>query len=61
LSDNEKTLTLQHIAGIAVRHPTLVEVGRYYGLTLASCVPADPQSNLCASHYSSSSGLRLKA
>jgi transposase len=44
LSDNEKTLTLDHIARIAVRHPTMVEVGRYYGLTLASCVPADPQS-----------------
>src|SRR5947209_6991623 len=44
LSDNEKTLTLDHIAHIAVRHPTMVEVGRYYGLTLASCVPADPQS-----------------
>ncbi len=44
LSDNEKTLTLDHIARIVVRHPTMVEVGRYYGLTLASCVPADPQS-----------------
>ena len=28
LSDNEKTLTLDHIARIAVRHPTMVEVGR---------------------------------
>jgi transposase len=44
LSDNERTLTVDHIARIAVRHPTMVEVGRYYGLTLASCVPADPQS-----------------
>jgi transposase len=44
LSDTEKTLTLDHIARIAVRHPTMVEVGRYYGLTWASCVPADPQS-----------------
>jgi Mu transposase-like protein len=44
LSDNEKTLTLEHVARIAVRHPTLVDVGRHYGLTLASCVPADPQS-----------------
>jgi hypothetical protein len=44
LSDNEKTLTLDHIARIAVRHPTMVELGRYYGLTFASCVPADPQS-----------------
>ena len=44
LSDNEKTLTLDHIARIAVRHPTMVAVGRHYGLTFASCVPADPQS-----------------
>jgi transposase len=44
LSDNERTLTLDHIARIAVRHPTMVEVGRHYGITLASCVPADPQS-----------------
>jgi transposase len=44
LSDSEKTLTLDHIARIAVRHPTMVEVGRHYGLTLASCVPADQQS-----------------
>src|SRR5262245_44084214 len=44
LSDNEKTLTLDHIARIAVRHPTMVEVGRHYGLTFASCVTADPQS-----------------
>jgi transposase len=44
LSDNEKTLTLDHIARIAVRHPTMVEVGRYYGITLVSCVPSDPQT-----------------
>jgi len=44
LSDNEKTLTLDHVARIAVRHPTMVAVERHYGLTLASCVPADPQS-----------------
>jgi transposase len=43
LSGNDKTLRLDHITRIAVRHPTMVEVGRHYGLTLASCVPADPQ------------------
>jgi hypothetical protein len=36
LNDNEKTLTLDHIARIAARHPTMVEVGRFYGLTFAS-------------------------
>src|ERR1700694_843845 len=35
---------LDYIARIAWRHPTMVEVGHHYGLTLASCVPADPQS-----------------
>ncbi|MBO0882843.1 MAG: IS21 family transposase, partial [Mycobacterium sp.] len=44
LSDNEKTLTTDHVARIAVRHPTIVEVGQHYGLTFASCVVADPQS-----------------
>jgi hypothetical protein len=61
LSDNERTLTTEHIAGIAVRHPTMVEVGRHYGLTFASCVPADPQTNPCASNCSWSSGMSVNA
>jgi transposase len=44
LTDNEKTVTLEHVAGIAVRNPEIVAVGRHYGLTIATCVPADPQS-----------------
>ncbi len=44
LTDNEKTVTLEHIAGVPVRHPALVAFGRHYGLTIATCVPADPQS-----------------
>jgi hypothetical protein len=32
------------VCGIAVRNPLIVEVGRHYGLTIATCVPADPQS-----------------
>jgi transposase len=44
LTDNEKTVTTEHIARIAVRHPEIVEVGRHYGLTIRTCVPADPQS-----------------
>ena len=27
-----------------MRNPVIVEVGRHYGLTIATCVPADPQS-----------------
>jgi hypothetical protein len=44
LTDNEKTVTVEHVCGIAVRNPTIVEVSRYYGLTIATCVPADPES-----------------
>lgn len=44
LTDNERTVTDRHIAGIAVRNETAVAVSRYYGVTLATCVPADPES-----------------
>jgi hypothetical protein len=44
LTDNEKTVTVEHVCGIAVRNPTMVEVSRHYGFTVATCEPADPQS-----------------
>ena len=44
LTDNERTVSTDHIAGIAVRNPRIVSVARHYGLTIATCVPADPQS-----------------
>lgn len=44
LTDNEKTVTIEHIAGMAVRHPDAVAFARHYGLTIATCVPADPAS-----------------
>ena len=44
LTDNEKTVSVDHIAGIAVRHPEIVAVGRHYGMTIRTCVPADPQT-----------------
>ncbi len=44
LTDNEKTVSVDHVCGIAVRNPLIVEVGRHYGLTIATCVPADPES-----------------
>ena len=44
LTDNEKTVSVDHVCGIAVRNPQIVEVARHYGLTIATCVPADPQS-----------------
>jgi transposase len=44
LSDNERTVTTDIVCRIPVRHPELVKVGRHYGLTVASCVVADPES-----------------
>ena len=44
LTDNEKTVTVEHVCGIAVGNPTIVEVSRHYGVTIATCVPYDPQS-----------------
>src|SRR5919108_617768 len=44
LTDNEKTVSVDHVCGIAVRNPVIVEVSRHYGLTVATCEPADPQS-----------------
>jgi transposase len=44
LTDNEKTVTIEHVAGIAVRHPELVAAARHYGVQVLSCVPHDPES-----------------
>lgn len=44
LTDNEKTVSTDHIAGIAVRNFEIVEIGRHYGMTIRTCVPADPES-----------------
>ena len=44
LTDNERTVSVDHVCGIAVRNPQIVGVARHYGVTIATCVPADPQS-----------------
>jgi len=44
LTDNERTVSVDQVCGIAVRNPQIVSVGRHYGLTVATCVPADPES-----------------
>ncbi len=44
LTDNEKTVTVEHVAGVPVRHPLIVAAARHYGLTVHTCVPADPES-----------------
>jgi hypothetical protein len=43
LTDNERRVSVDHVCGIAVRNPQIVSVARHYGLTIATCVPADPQ------------------
>lgn len=35
LTDNEKTVTVDHVAGVAVRSPRIVEAGHHYGVTIA--------------------------
>ena len=44
LTDNEKTVTTGHIAGMAVRNPQVVSFARHYGVTVHTCEPADPAS-----------------
>jgi transposase len=44
LTDNERTVSIDQVCGIAVRNPQIVSASRHYGLTIATCVPADPES-----------------
>ncbi len=44
LTDNEKTVTVEHVAGIAIRNPAMVAAARFYGLSVKTCVPYDPES-----------------
>jgi hypothetical protein len=44
LTDNEKTVTVEHVAGLPVRNPAAIAFGRHYGLAIATCVPYDPAS-----------------
>lgn len=44
LTDNEKTVTVEHVASIAIRNPEIVHVARHYGMTIKTCVPADPET-----------------
>jgi len=44
LTDNEKTVTTTHVARIAIRNPAMVAAAAHYGLTIATCVVADPES-----------------
>jgi transposase len=44
LTDNERTITTEHVCGIAVRNPDIVRAANHYGLTIHTCVVADPES-----------------
>lgn len=44
LTDNERTVSVDHVAGIAIRNPRLVAAAGHYGVTVATCVPFDPES-----------------
>ena len=44
LTDNAKTVTIEHVAGIPIRHPDMVALGRHYGCTVQTCRPFDPES-----------------
>jgi hypothetical protein len=44
LTDNERTVTIDRVAGLAVRHPEMVAAGRHYGMAVETCVPYDPET-----------------
>lgn len=50
LTDNAKTVTMDRIAGVPVRHPEIVAMGRHYGCKVETCEPFDPESKGGAEH-----------
>lgn len=44
LTDNERTVTIDRVARIAVRHPEMVKCGRHYGMQIRTCHTGDPES-----------------
>ncbi|MBP2214638.1 transposase [Rhodococcus ruber] len=44
LTDNPRTVSIDHVAGIPVRHPQIVETARHYGMAVHTCIPFDPES-----------------
>lgn len=42
LTDNEKTVTVSHIAGVPVRNQQTVDFARHYAITVLTCQLADP-------------------
>nr|MBA3310263.1 IS21 family transposase [Nocardioidaceae bacterium] len=44
LTDNEKTVTIDHVARVAIRNPDMVAAAGHYGLSVVTCLPADAPS-----------------
>lgn len=44
LTDNEKTVTTEHVAGIPVRNRAMLAFASHYSVVVHTCVPADPAS-----------------
>src|SRR6266487_1318447 len=42
--EGPKTVTVEHVAGIPIRHPEIAVVGRHYGCKVETCVAYDPES-----------------
>ena len=39
-----RTVTIDRVAGLPVRHPEMVAAGRHYGMSVETCVPYDPET-----------------
>jgi hypothetical protein len=44
LTDNEKTVTTEHVAGIPVRNRAMLAFAGHYSVSIKTCMPADPAS-----------------
>ncbi|MFW3386675.1 UNVERIFIED_CONTAM: hypothetical protein RF648_11765 [Kocuria sp. CPCC 205274] len=44
LTDNPRTVTVDHVAGGPARHPQIVAIGRHYGTQVHTCMTYDPES-----------------
>ncbi|RAX45721.1 IS21 family transposase [Arthrobacter sp. AQ5-05] len=42
LTDNEKLVTIEHVAGLPVRNPQAVAFSKHYSTVIHTCQPADP-------------------
>ncbi|WP_255557065.1 IS21 family transposase [Paeniglutamicibacter sp. Y32M11] len=42
LTDNEKLVTIEHVAGLPVRNPQAVAFSQHYSTVIHTCMPADP-------------------